>query len=169
MVCLASLAACGSAPPEGTPFVERSYVIGQEYSIGPGEEVFTARTGERFEDSVFVGLLYGGTATDTWEEDVEHHTLTFQGVDGDELEMTYAHETYPLVPLEIQSARNPLVSSHYGRRLATPGRSVFRDLKYPNRGREGVSQAGIRLEVLEITAQSLRYRIIEDNLGAEQK
>lgn len=157
-------ASCASEPV-GTPFVERSYTLQTDYSIGQGEEIFAARTGEYFEDEMFVGLLYGGYATDTWEEKVEDHKLIFSGMDRGRIDANYQHTSASLVPINIESSRNPLVASRMTQRLQGPGNSVFRDVHFDDYQTKGINYAGVQVQIIEATPQRLRYRITADNFG----
>jgi hypothetical protein len=168
ILALAALAttigSCASTP-EGIPFVERSYTLNTEYSIGQGEEIFAARTGEYMEDGVFVGLLYGGFVTDRWEENVEDHKLIFSGMDGARIDAAHQIMTSPLVPIEINSTRNPHNPGRVNQRNNQPGSNVFRDVHFEDFHANGISYAGVQIEVLEATGQRLRYRITSDSFG----
>ena len=157
-------ASCASTP-EGIPFVERSYTLQTEYTIGQGEEIFAARTGEYMEDSVFIGLLYGGWVTDRWEENVEDHKLIYSGLDRGRIDAAHQLMTSPLVPIEIKSTRNPYNPGRVNQRNNQPGSNVFRDVHFEDFQANGINYAGVQIEVLEATAQGLRYRITADNFG----
>ncbi|MGK0219696.1 MAG: hypothetical protein ACI9HE_003200, partial [Planctomycetota bacterium] len=66
--------ACMSTPTK-QPFVDRSYQIGQVYSISQGQDIFATRTGLSCRESYWVGLYFGGMTVDTWEEDVIENQL----------------------------------------------------------------------------------------------
>ncbi len=165
VLTLTLVAASCVSEPTGTPFVERSYTLQTEYTVGQGEPIFTARTGEYFEDSFFNGIIGGGFITDMWEEGVEDHKLIFNGVDRGRIDANYQFVSAPFLPVDIVSAKYAHSAGIRASRAMTPGASVFRDVHFEDFQTNGIRYIGVQIQVLEATPQRLRYRVTADTFG----
>ena len=161
-VLLVGLQACTTITP-GAPFLERSYELGVESTIAPGENLFTVRSGTYYEASLFVGLIYGGSVTDKWEQDIEEHELLFEGADGNLLKCTYRNSRIPAVAISIPSRRNPNVRSPYFAVSGGTAENTLRPMTLETTGAgHRLSYAGVEFEILELAPRKIRFRIISD-------
>lgn len=166
LACSAVLQACTTVSP-GQRFVQRSYEIGVERSASLGEDIFSVRRGQRYEASVFVGLLFGGTVKDTWEQDIEEHQLLFEGAEGTALKCTYRHSQIPAAAIAINSRRNPNVRSPYEGVSGGTANNTIRPMQIDIAGADGrkLSYAGVDVEILELTPKQIRFRVLSDSFG----